>query len=176
MANNSLRYGFTASEVLNLLESQELCDDESGLATHLLVSDDESDGCDESMGGYIAEDGTEQQVEPVYLCPSSTTVIFEAQGSPLPAERNSMLLLDPDLNDSSEQSELRSNQEYSRQNLIDEIDDSNFMDYEQPSSNCGLEDGSVTNTHKDRILEIVCNSVPGRQMFIYISIVIMTKA
>ena len=166
MANNSLR-SYTAGEVLDLLESQQLCDEQIAYDIHLPISDDESDGCEESIGGYIAEDGTEQQVEPVYLCPLSTSTIFEAQGSPLPSERDSMLLLDVDVNDSvsDNQEQSQGNQEYISQismdyQVIDETDNSDFtmMDYQ------GSDDRSAAN--KDGSFDITCNSVLGMQIIL----------
>jgi len=43
-----------------------------------------------------------QQIDPR---PLSTTLVYEAQGCLLPAERDSVLLLDPDLDDNLESSE-----------------------------------------------------------------------
>lgn len=71
MANYSnSRPLYTADEVLNLLEAQSLCDEESQRMAHLSISDDESDGCNDIIGGYVAEDGTDQDVPPGYLRPA----------------------------------------------------------------------------------------------------------
>jgi len=97
--NNVLPYGYTALEVLNLLESQELNDEEEQRLVFLASADcDSENSCDESLGGYVDN-------EPGYLRPLSTDLLFATQGCPSPAERDSVLLFDPDLDDNLDSSE-----------------------------------------------------------------------
>ena len=104
--NNVLAYGYTVLEVLDLLESQELNYEEEQRLNFLATADCDSEGtCDESIGGYIDDEGVDQQIELGYLRPLSTALLFEVQRCPMPAEHDSVLLLDPDLDDNLNSSE-----------------------------------------------------------------------
>ena len=58
-----LPYGYTALEVLSLLESQELNDKEAQQLNFLATADCDSEGtCDESLGGYVNNEGVDHWI------------------------------------------------------------------------------------------------------------------
>ena len=97
MAGSSRQY--SAQEVLSLLQHQELFEDEFGDQAFSVDLDGESEDGEEPEGDFTSLDGAQQLIAVEYLAPESAVVFSQSQDLP-PAERDSMLLLDPEINDS----------------------------------------------------------------------------
>ena len=94
MAERSLRL-FTVSEVHGLLDDQEQFKAKLREFVHL---DEESKNEDEPEVDGSWPDGSQVLLEAEVLTPDSRALIAMTLNSPLPAERDSILLLDPELN------------------------------------------------------------------------------
>ena len=85
---------FTASEVLTLLEDQEEFEAELG---ELVDLDGESEDEDEPEVDGSRPDGSQVLLDAEVLASDSEALIALTLNSPLPAKRDSILLLDPEL-------------------------------------------------------------------------------
>ena len=94
MAGQSSR-SFTASEVLAFLEDQEEFEVELG---ELVEPDGESEDKDQPEADDSRPDGSQVLLDAKVLTPDSGALIPLTLNSPSPAERDSILLLDPELN------------------------------------------------------------------------------
>lgn len=90
---------YTAEDVLALLDQQEAFEDELASTVDL---DGESDGEDCPEGDFLDLDGNQLLLQPEVLASQSSLLISQALSCPQPAERDSILCLDPDLCDESE--------------------------------------------------------------------------
>ena len=86
---------FTASKVLTLLEDQEEFEAE---LRELVDLDEESEDEDEPEADGSRPDGSQVLLDAEVLTPDSRALIALTLNSPSPAERDSILLLDPELN------------------------------------------------------------------------------
>ena len=96
MASSNSRM-YSASEVPSLLEGQEDLEEELGAQTCTVNLDTESDDDDQAQGDGTQFDSSQVLVDAQVLGPESGSMMSLVLNSPLPAERDSMLLLDPDL-------------------------------------------------------------------------------
>ena len=94
MTGRSLRL-FTVSEMLALLDDQEQFEAELG---EFMDLDGESEHEDKPEADGTRPDGSPVLLEAEVVTPDSGTLIALMLDSPSPAERDSMLLLDPELN------------------------------------------------------------------------------
>ena len=90
---------YSASEVLARLDDQE--DFEAELGEQALVVDlhGESSDSNDAQGDSAQEDGSQTFLDAKVLAPDMASILALALTLPLPAERNSTLLLDPELNE-----------------------------------------------------------------------------
>ena len=95
---SSLRM-YSASEVLAILDDQEDFEEELGELVSAVDLDGESDDGEEVQGDGTLADGSQLLLDAEVLAPDSAALISLALNSPSPAERDSMLLLDPDLDE-----------------------------------------------------------------------------
>ena len=73
-------------------------EDEFGDQAFSVDLDGESEDEGEPEGDFISPDGTQQLIPAEYLAPESAVVFMQSLDLP-PAERASVLLLDPEVND-----------------------------------------------------------------------------
>ena len=83
---------YTADEVLALLEQRDECEEEC-----LMDLDEESDGDYPPEGDFAGSDGCQALVDPFLLESGSAQIVSILESCPEPAQRDSVLLLDPDL-------------------------------------------------------------------------------
>jgi len=98
VASSSSSRMYSASEVLAILDDQEDFEAELGELVSAVDLDGESDDGDEAQGDGSQEDGSQILLDTEVLAPDSASLIALTLNSPSPAERDSMLLLDPELN------------------------------------------------------------------------------
>ena len=96
MAGSSSRM-FSASEVLAFLDNQEDFEAELGDLASTVDLDGESEDDDEPQGDGTQSDGSQMLLDAQVLGPDSGALIALTLNTPSPAERDSMLLLDPEL-------------------------------------------------------------------------------
>lgn len=99
VASSSSSRMYSASEVLAILDDQEDFEAELGELVSAVDLDGESDDGDEAQGDGSQEDGSQILLDTEVLAPDSASLIALTLNSPSPAERDSMLLLDPELNE-----------------------------------------------------------------------------
>ena len=85
---------YTTDDVIAILDQQELYEDELGSSVDL---DAESEDEDLPEGDFLTADGTQSLIQPEILINESSLMISGTLCSPEAAERDSVLLLDPDL-------------------------------------------------------------------------------
>ena len=81
---------FTASEVLDLLEDQELFEDVDYLVSSVDL-DVEREDDDLPEGDGFGSDGSATLIPPEYLNPEATQLLAEGIGASTPAEKDSLL-------------------------------------------------------------------------------------
>lgn len=91
---------FRASEVLAFLDDQEDFEAEFSELASTVDLDGESEDDDEPQGDGTQPDGSQVLLDTEALGPDSGALIALVLNTPSPAERDSMLLLDPELNPS----------------------------------------------------------------------------
>jgi len=77
-------------------------DGDSESLGYLAALEGESDDGEEGHGDYVAEDGTKQLLDDNLLSPAATSVFIDSLGPLLPSERDSLLLLEDTLGESSQ--------------------------------------------------------------------------
>ena len=96
---------YSATEVLALLEAQEDFEAELGELASAIDLEGESNYGDEVQGDGMESDGTHLLLDSEVLAPENSIFIALALNSPSPAERDSMLLLDPELEEAGNKCE-----------------------------------------------------------------------
>ena len=93
---------YTADEVLALLEDQEEFETQLGELTSFAIDlDGESEDDDEIQGDGTRSDGSQLLLNAEFLTPDGAALIAHSLNSPLPSERDSILLADSELNEGS---------------------------------------------------------------------------
>ena len=86
---------FSAGDVVGLLDSSLQDDEDARLAALFDESDDDSD----AIGDYTHGDGTQALISDETLLLSSMIAVSQAKNYPPPSDMDSLLNLDPELND-----------------------------------------------------------------------------
>ena len=89
---------YTAQEILTFLDDQEDFEAELGELASTVDLYGESNDSDEVQGDGAFEDGSQCLLDAEVLAPDSGALIALALNSPSPAERDTVLLFDSDLN------------------------------------------------------------------------------